>query len=131
MRIILIGIFMLSFYLINASSAFAFISLDWEKTGCLENGVATLRCIPIVFQNVVNWLLIFGAVSAIFFILFAGVKFIRSGGQPKLVEDARNTLTYAIIGFILILLSFAIINFISAATGVSCIKQFGFGNCNK
>src|SRR3989338_10002125 len=96
---------------------------------CLENGVATLNCIPFVFENIVNWALIFAAVVAIFIIMFSGIKFLRSGGQEKLVEDARNTLTYAIIGLIIILLSFAIINTISAVTGVGCIKQFGFGNC--
>lgn len=104
------------------------LSSDWSNCTTPE-GVPTLNCIPIIFQNVVNWLLVFGVIAAVFFILFAGVKFIRSGGQPKLVEDARNTLTYAIVGLILILLSFTIINLISAATGVTCIKQFGFGNC--
>ncbi len=102
--------------------------MDWSS--CLTpQGVATLSCIPIVFKNVVDWLLLFSAVTALFFILFAAFKFIRSGGQPKLVEDARNTLTYAIIGLVVILLSFAIINLISAVTGVSCITQFGLGNC--
>lgn len=96
---------------------------------CVENGVPTLNCLPVVFNSAVRWALIFGAITALFFIIFAGVKFIRSGGQPKLVEDARNTLAYAIIGLVTILISFAIINFISAATGVSCIKYFGFGKC--
>ncbi|MCL5113943.1 MAG: pilin [Patescibacteria group bacterium] len=102
--------------------------MDW--TSCLSpEGVATLSCIPIVFQNVVKWIFIFSAIAAVFFIIFAGLKFIRSGGQPKLVEDARNTLTYAIIGLIIVLLSFFIVNVISDITNVPCIKQFGFGNC--
>ena len=102
--------------------------MDW--TSCLSpEGVATLNCIPIVFQNIVNWALIFAAIVAVFFIMFAGVKFLRSGGQEKLVEDARNTFIYAIIGLGIILLSFFIINIIGDITGVPCIKQFGFGNC--
>ena len=103
--------------------------MPWP-TSCLSpEGVATLKCIPFVFQNIVNWTLIFAAVVAIFFIMFAGIKFLRSGGQEKLIEDARNTLTYAIIGLVIILLSFFIINVISDITGVGCIKQFGFDNC--
>jgi len=104
---------------------------DW--TSCVEivdgSSIPTLNCLPVVFNSVVTWALIFAAIIAVVFIIFAGVKFIRSGGQPKLVEDARNTLTYAIIGLVVIFLSFAIINFISAATGVTCIKYFGFGRC--
>lgn len=106
-------------------------SIPWPPS-CLqgEEKVATLNCIPYVFQNVINWALIFAGVAAIFLIMFSGIKFLRSGGQEKLVEDARNTLTYAIIGLIVILLSFFIINVISDITNVGCIKQFGFGNCN-
>lgn len=103
--------------------------MPWPTICLSPEGVATLSCIPFVFQNIVNWALIFAAVVAIFLIMFSGIKFLRSGGQEKLVEDARNTLTYAIIGLVVILLSFLIINVISDITGVGCIKQFGFGNC--
>ena len=106
------------------------ISKTWDNCVDPVSKVATLNCIPVVFQNIVNWALIFAAVVAIFFIMFAGIKFLRSGGQEKLVEDARNTLTYAIIGLVVVLLSFLIINVISDITNVPCIKQFGFGNCN-
>jgi len=110
-------------------SAFAASAVVIFPESCLENGIATLNCIPFVFQNVVTWALIFAVILAVFFIMFAGIKFLRSGGQEKLVEDARNTLTYAIIGLVVILLSFFIISVISDITGVGCIKQFGFGNC--
>jgi len=101
--------------------------VDW--TSCLQNGVATLSCIPIIFQNIINAALIFAGVAALFFILFAGIKYIRSGGEEEKIKSARETLTYAIIGLVIIILSFLIINIISTITGVSCIKQFGFGNC--
>lgn len=101
--------------------------MDW--TSCLQNGVATLSCIPIIFQNIINAALIFAGVAALFFILFAGIKYIRSGGEEEKIKSARETLTYAIIGLVIIILSFLIINIISTITGVSCIKQFGFGNC--
>src|SRR4030043_551755 len=107
--------------------SFPALTIDWS--GCLSEGVATLNCIPIVFQAIVNWALIFAAIVAIFFIMLSGIKFLTSGGEEKKLGEARATLTYAIIGFVVILLSFAIINLISAATGVTCIKQFGFGNC--
>ncbi|OGH21411.1 MAG: hypothetical protein A2958_01290 [Candidatus Levybacteria bacterium RIFCSPLOWO2_01_FULL_38_13] len=102
--------------------------VDWGD--CVKDSVATLQCIPTVFQNVINWALVGGGIVALFFIIWSGIKYIRSGGTEDKVKEARETLTYAIIGLVVILLSFAIINFISALTGVSCIKQFGFGNCN-
>lgn len=99
-------------------------------TNCLSpEGVATLNCIPIVFQNIVNWALIFAGVAALFLIIYSGIKYIRSGGEQEQIKSARETLTYALVGLVVILLSFFIINVISDITQVPCIKQFGFGNC--
>lgn len=101
--------------------------MDWGT--CVKDGVATLECIPKVFQNVINAALLFSGVVALFFIIYAGIKLTLSQGDPKQVEGARHTLTYAILGLILILLSFTIINLISYVTQVPCIKLFGFSNC--
>ncbi len=107
--------------------------MDWNNIapGCVtSDGVATLRCIPAVFQNIVSWALGLAGLAAVFFIIFAGFKFLTSGGDPKQVEGARKTMTYAIIGLIVIALAFAIIQIIGDITGAKCIyKPFGFGNC--
>src|SRR6266550_2158932 len=101
---------------------------DWGT--CVENGVATLRCIPVVFQNVVTAALMFVGATAVFFIIYAGIRFVTSGGDPKQVASARQIMTYAIIGLILVLSSFAIIFFIGYLTHTTgCITNFGFGNC--
>jgi Type IV secretion system pilin len=102
--------------------------MDWGS--CVQNGVATLQCIPIVFKNIVFWLFALAGIAAVFFVMFAGVKFLTSGGDPKQVEGARKTMTYAIIGLVVILLSFAIVNLIAVVTGTTCITAFGFSNCH-
>ena len=110
--------------------------MDWKDSGCLlldENGVstdvATLQCIPVVFGNILNTALIFAGGVALVFIIISGYKFINSGGDPKQVEGARKTATYAILGLLLILFSFAIVNFIAYFTGAECIKTFAFDSC--
>lgn len=103
--------------------------MNWDS--CLDSrGIATLQCVPIVFNNIILWALILSGVVALFFIVFAGFKYINSGGDPKQVGAAQQTLTWAIVGLILIFLSFFIINFIAELTGVECIKKIGFDNCN-
>lgn len=105
--------------------------MNWGS--CLEvidgKTVATLKCIPVVFQNIVSAALLFAGIVAVILIIISGIKFLTSGGDPKQVEGARHTLTYAIIGLIVILFSFAIINLIADITGVQCIKFFGFDSC--
>ncbi len=95
--------------------------MEWAS--CLEGDVATLRCVPIVIKNVVQWALIFAGVVALFLIIFAGFKFVTSKGDPQEVDNAKKTLTYAIIGLLLILLSFAILNLIASVTGVGQITN--------
>ena len=97
---------------------------------CVKDGVATLNCIPILFQNVINGALIFAGVVALFIVIFAGFKFINSGGDPKQVEGARSTLTFALAGLAVVLFSFFIVNLIAYITGAQCITLFGFGNCH-
>jgi len=93
------------------------------------NDIATLGCIVPVFQNIVIAVLTFSGIVAVFFIIFAGIKFVTSGGDPKAVEGARKTLTFAIVGLIVVLLSFFIIYIIGQITHVTCIEKFGFTNC--
>lgn len=105
----------------------------WDS--CLQppgdpNGIATLQCVPLVFENVIRAALVFAGIVALYFIIISGIKFITSGGDPKAVEGARKTLMFAIIGLLIVLLSFFIVSVIGYITGVNCINSFGFDNCN-
>lgn len=53
------------------------------------------------------------SVLTLIFIIISGIKWITAGGDKTKIQSARGTLTYAIIGFILALLSFFIVTFIS------------------
>ncbi|MBI2028660.1 MAG: hypothetical protein HYT07_03550 [Candidatus Levybacteria bacterium] len=100
---------------------------EFLKINCVENGVATLSCIPAVFLNIINALLMFVGITSLVFIIFSGYKYMHSAGDPKVLESARNTLIFAIVGLLLVLFSFFIRNLIFEVTQVPCIKTFGFG----
>lgn len=107
------------------------IGPDW--TNCVEGAkqVATLNCIPIIFNNIVNWALILSGTTALFLIVYSGLRYVRSGGDQEKIKGARETLMYAVIGLIIIFTSFAIINLISYVTKADCIKKFGFDSCKQ
>ncbi len=92
----------------------------------MVDGVATLQCIPVVFKLVLNWLLILAGTVALIFVILSGISYITSGGDQKKLENAKHTLTYAILGLIVILAAIFIIRIISYVTGVDCINRFGF-----
>lgn len=47
-------------------------------------------------------------------IIIAGIGFITSRGDPKGAEAAKGRLTYALIGFIILILAFAILQIINS-----------------
>ena len=96
---------------------------DWAASGCIDgNGVATLRCIPVVIQNLVNSLVVIAGIVCVFIIIFAGYKIITSEGDPEKLKTARKTVFYGIGGFLFVLISFLLLNLIGNFTGVEQIK---------
>ena len=70
-----------------------------------------------VFTRITNVVLyIVGAISVIM-LVWGGVRYIISGGDSKKITDAKNTILYAIIGLIIAVLAFAIVNFVLNAIG--------------
>ena len=120
-------IFFLLLFVSTTPVVHAALFENWDTyngESCLENGVATLRCLPVVFHNVVSAFLLFVGAVAVFLIIWSGIKFVNSGGDPKKVEGARKVMTYAIIGAILVLSSFAILYFIGYVTkSTNCITN--------
>lgn len=65
-----------------------------------------------LFQTVTNVLLfLIGAVSVIMLII-GGFRYVVSNGDSSQVTAAKNTILYAVIGIIVALLAFAIVDFV-------------------
>ena len=101
---------------------------DWGE--CVVNDIPTIQCIFPLFHNIINAALIFGGVVALVFLIWGGSKLLRSQGDQKQVQSARQTITYAIIGLVLVFLSFFIVNTLAYVTGFECIKTLSsFQDC--
>ena len=103
--------------------------IDWippnPLDACIYKGsVVTLDCVPIFFERFIFAALILAGTIAVIIIIVSGIKFLLSGGDAKKVEGARKSLTYAIIGLILILSASFIVSLIGQITGVTCLDSF-------
>jgi len=85
-------------------------------------GVAKISDLEGVFSRVVGYALGFAGIVLFVLLIIGGFKYITSGGDPKAVEGAKKTLTYAIGGLIVILISYLILVLISNITGVDVTK---------
>lgn len=56
-------------------------------------------------------LFILGAISVIV-IIYAGINYSMSSGDPALITKAKNTIIYTVIGLVVAILAYAIVNFV-------------------
>ncbi len=102
--------------------------------GCGFNDVATLDCVFPLIGTLIYWLLVFAGTVALVIIIISGLRFITSGGDAKSVETAKKSMTFALLGLLLVFLAFLILNTIAYVTGVACLGDilkgnFGFTTC--
>ena len=71
-----------------------------------------------ILANIIRLLAPAAAIAVFVMILVAGFQFLTSGGDPKAVAAARTTLTYAILGVILVVVVWLILTLIEAVTDV-------------
>ncbi len=79
---------------------------------------ACIKDIVDVIKNIIRLLVPIAAVAFLIMLIFGGFQFLTSGGDPKAAAAARNTLTYAVIGIILVVISWLILLLIQNITGV-------------
>ena len=70
---------------------------------------------PVTLQNVItnilySVILVLGIVAVIF-IVKGGIDYITSAGDATKLQKAKNTIIYAVIGLVVCVLAFAIVNF--------------------
>jgi Type IV secretion system pilin len=62
--------------------------------------------------KIANRVLSFGALFAIGAIVFSGIKYTTSAGDDEKTKSAKNILIYAIIGLLLLLTAFPLVDII-------------------
>jgi len=79
---------------------------------------ATLKDLETVFSRVVSSAVELAVVVFFLMLIWGGFKYITSGGDPKATESAQKTLTNAILGIVLLIGIWLILQFIKVFTGL-------------
>lgn len=74
----------------------------------------------------VTAVLVLAALAFFFMLIFGGVKWIISGGDKANTESARNQVTAAIIGLVIVFSAWIIMNFVLGLFGITA-GDFDFG----
>lgn len=65
-----------------------------------------------VLTVIINFALYFIGAISVLMLIIGGVRYTLSGGNDKAVAAAKNTILYAVIGVVVALLAYAIVNFV-------------------
>ena len=79
-----------------------------------EEAETAERSIGIVMERFTQYLFAFAGAVAIYFIIMAGFKLMSARGEEEKVTKAHQMLVWSILGFLLIILSYAIVVNITA-----------------
>ncbi|MCL4390153.1 MAG: hypothetical protein M1484_02650 [Patescibacteria group bacterium] len=94
--------------------------------GCTFLGdVPSLGCLSQIIFNVVGDALLFIGIVTLIFLIYGSIRFVLSRGDPKALEAAQKTMTYAVLGMALVVGSFFVVNIITTTLGLpNILEQF-------
>ncbi len=89
---------------------------DWDGKISITNNTGK-NDIADVIGKLILWLLGIIALVATIMIVYAGVMFVFNAGNEKRVTQAKNTLIWAIIGLVVSIGAFALVNIVFGVLG--------------
>ena len=63
--------------------------------------ITSISQIPLIVANIIEIMLTLIAVLAVIFVIYAGIQYITSSGDPSKTASAKSTLTNAAVGVVL------------------------------
>lgn len=80
---------------------------------------ASLDQLEIVYQSVISVVLAGAGLASMVMILVGGFQFLSAGSDKEATQKAAKTLTFAIIGLVVTLAAWVIINFLGNFLGIN------------
>jgi hypothetical protein len=84
---------------------------DFAKLGGLE--------LPDIISGLIRGALVVAAIVFFFILVIGGIKWIASGGDKAATEGARNQITAALVGLVIVFAAWAIVALINTFFGIN------------
>lgn len=96
----------------NLLAATSAEQLDLKDTGSNFSALSNLS-IPGIISGLIRMSLVVAAIIFFFMLVIGGIKWIASGGDKAQTESARNQITAALVGLVIVFAAWAIVQLIS------------------
>jgi hypothetical protein len=84
-------------------------------TICTSGGQSGGDDIGKLVTKIVNVLLIVLGVIAVIMIIIGGIRYTTSNGDSSQIKSAKDTVLYAVVGLVIAIMAYAIVNFVVSA----------------
>jgi Type IV secretion system pilin len=104
-----------------------------QGQGIQAQGASAEGIVQTILLNVISLFFAVGGIGVVIYFVWGAVDWIMAGGDKEKISNARKKMTNAIIGLILLALSFAIIRTIGSIAGFDPLGNLqirGLGNPN-
>jgi hypothetical protein len=115
MKKVLASLGALTFYVNNAFAQGAAF-FDNPQTGAAPSATAQ-GTLGQNITTIINFFLGLLGLISVAFLIYAGVLMVTAGGNEEQVGKAKKIITYAVIGIIIILLAYTVVQFVTTALG--------------
>lgn len=92
--------------------AYANSAADLIKQGADSTGQKDTRSAGDIAKDVVSIMFFIIGVMAVIMIIWGGIRYVLSAGNSAALTSAKNTIVYSIIGLVIAILAYAIVNFV-------------------
>ena len=76
------------------------------------SGSTTPKSAASILKNIVNILLYITGAVAVIMVVLGGFKYVTSNGDSAQLKSAKDTILYSVVGIILAIAGYAIVNFV-------------------
>lgn len=95
-----------------------------------EGDVASIKSLEGLFETVVKALVSLIGLTLFVVLLSGGFNYLFAGGDPKKMEKAKGTMSGAMLGIVIIVAAYLIIQLVAEFTGVDSILNFTIDSGN-
>lgn len=95
----------------------AYAAVDFSQPSV--NPVAQFGNLSKLLNQVLPTVMVVASLVCLAILLTGSFTYVTSSGEPEKIKKARNTITYSIMGLILIFLSYLMVQVVSYITGIT------------
>lgn len=109
------------FYLLSSTSVYA---------ADPNPGPAGRQQLVELFTRIINLSVEAAFMILLLMLIYAGIRYLTSGGDPKSIEAASSTITWSLLGIVFMAIAWLLLRLIADFTGVDVTKFcIGFDPC--